>query len=434
MYNERRAANRNRALPSAPKGPLSYPRSRDRLPHRLPKRSYPLRRDDHPREHHYSRHQQQTRYQETPVPSFESLKPRDTRWDVCVAKLQGMSARFAKASGVFPSPSISRVDTLTAEEVKELIGKQQKYEQMRRERQVSQNISGISNSKASKTVHLQGIDFDIISTQTVHTYLENFLASTVIPNVSYEDLKITTRVDGQSLIVECMSSLVATTLLSFQGKQIEEFQCTLQVNRPPDYIASSKPLVRKEQDAQIVDEIIETSSLICVNGISKESLADDLRKVFAEFGTLYSISILLDKLSYDSIGVAFINYMSLNENITYKDIFNNVKEKYQWNCHWACRNRDHRYFQSCDITTMNIKELVDFRTREISKHEHTSTIQILNVLPANQLIGDETDKQFNVFRNEVSQLRGFKDIKVIKPPKDVKSITPEEFVPEYGCQ
>ena len=29
-------------------------------------------------------------------------------------------------------------------------------------------------------------------------------------------------------------------------------------------------------------------------------------------------------------------------------------------------------------------------------------------------------------------MRGFKDIKVIKPPKDVKSITPEEFVPEYG--
>ncbi|TID30799.1 hypothetical protein CANINC_000715 [Pichia inconspicua] len=201
--------------------------------------------------HQQQQHQQsyQRRY-DVKVQPLASFKPKDSKWDITHPRLVGFSAKFVKTNGVFPTPGSVLVDTLSDEVINELKEKQRKLEEQRINSMGSQKLPSPLASKVSRTVIFKGYDVEKHTLQVFHKYLENFLASTVIPNVSYEELEITSRTEADKVIVECVKSVVATTLMSFNMKRIDKFDCVVLVKRPFEYIQLVKNLADAKEGTE----------------------------------------------------------------------------------------------------------------------------------------------------------------------------------------
>jgi hypothetical protein len=367
---------------------------------------------------------------------LESLRIKDTRWDLNNPMLKGMSARFAKSMGVFSSPSDNKLADLKESEIDELLRKQENFEKIRKKRVDQYKLPGPNDSKLSKKVIFEGIDFKKITPQTVHKYLENLLASTVIPNVSYEDLALTTTVkdDENVLEVECVSSLVATTLVSFHMKYIDEFQCKLTVNRPHEYISYSNLDDENDETCDsIKEEIVECSNLVVVNNLPLEVSITTIKEKLSKYGKLHSLVTLIDKLTYESNGVAFFSFKnSLDSEKNLKNILSEILSNEGWNCYLACENAKNDYKQKINVTLENIRELIDFKTNDISRHQITSTIQLHNAISMTDLLDSiKYNKTYEAFKTELSQLQGFENMVLIKPPEGFR-LQVDEVQPEYG--
>lgn len=249
-YNQRNQASYQQRRPRE-NGPYSNDEPR-------PKRQH----SDRGRQHNYHQHgqqqyqnqrQHQQSYQrrtEVKVQPLMSFKPKDTKWDITHPRLVGFLAKFVKTNGVFPTPGSVSVDSLTDEAIAELKEKQKKLEEERINSMGSQKLPSPLAAKVSRTVIFKGYDIEKHTLQAFHKYLENFLASTVIPNVSYEDLEITSRAEEDRVVVECVKSIVATTLISFNMKRIDKFDCVVLVKRPFEYIQLVKDLADTKEEVK----------------------------------------------------------------------------------------------------------------------------------------------------------------------------------------
>lgn len=397
------------------------------------------------------------RYEKIKAVPLESLKLPDSKWDKAPEKLKGLSARFAKSVGIFSSPNYNSLDTLSNENILKLIEQQKKLMQLKKDKLSQQRLLSINDSKISKRVILKGIDFEKNAPQSIHNFFESFLASIVIPNVSYEDLNLTTNVDGDSLIVDCASSLIATTIMSFNSKYISELDTTFEIERPGDYVEYVKSFKENEtnetndesnnknnetaeeiedkedgiKDIDIVEEIIETSTLCCVNNIPKEIDNLKFRKILQKYGNLHSAVLLLDKISYENCDTAFFSFNE-DQKSTQK-ILNEISKNEKWNCFLVCKNKKNNYYQSVDLTRNNLDEYIDSITFDISAHKITSTIQILNVISLDDLMDNEKAKKVSdIFEQELGQMNGFEKLVLIKPPNDFKIYQVDEIQPEFG--
>lgn len=389
---------------------------------------------------------------------LESLQLQDSKWDKAPEKLKGVSARFAKSVGIFSSPNYNSLDTLNNDNILKLIEQQQKLMQLKKDKLSQQRILNINDSKISTRVIIKGLNFEKTPPQSIHNFFESFLASIVIPNVSYEDLSLTTNVNANTLIVDCSSSLIATTIMSFNSKYIPELDITFEIERPGDYIEYIKNFetdrtIKKSnddentenieniekikdkeddrKDTDIVEEIIETSNLFCVNNIPKGMDDIQFRKTLQKYGNLHSAILLLDKISYENCDTAFFSFNE-DQKSTQK-ILNEISKNEKWNCFLVCKNTKNGYYQSVDLTRNNLEEYIDTKTFEISAHKITSTIQILNAISLDDLMDNEKVKQTSdIFEQELSQMNGFEKLVLITPPNDFKIYQVDEIQPEFG--
>lgn len=245
--------------------------------------------------------------------------------------------------------------------------------------------------------------------------------------------------EQKCLEIDCLSSLVATTLISFNMKYVKELDSTLIVERPYDYIAqlhtvqyASEDSTRDSEDS-VKEEIKEFSDLICVNNLPLQISIQSVKEKLLKYGTLQSLVLLIDKLTYESNGNGFFSFKDLkSDGKKSKDIIAEISENEGWSCFLACENPKNHYYQDTIITLNNINDLVELKTHEISRHEKTSIIQLLNVVSIQEFSNlEKLDQVTKIFESELSQLAGFQELLMVKPPEGF-NLQNDELQPEYG--
>lgn len=373
-----------------------------------------------------------------PVQALESFKMADTEWDKFPPRLKGMSARFAKSAGVFSSRSDSILDNLTDSNIESLIKQQENLLKMRNSRLDTQRILGPTESKLSKQIIVKGIDFSITTPQSVQKYFESFLASVVIPDVSYEELALTTEVEEDKLLVDCATSLVATTLMSFHSKYITEIEATPIIERPHDFIEviETKNSVgnnaeSETEEPEVLEQISETAGLCCVNNIPEEITNGKFKEILHKYGNLHSAVLLIGKVTYECCGVAFFSFRDTKKPL--QETLKDIADEEKWNCFPACKNNRNHYFQKGDINVANIRDFIDTKTKDISKHQSTSTIQLLNGISVEDSLDSAKCKQVkDVFEEELSQMNGFEKLVLVTPTEGFRIQQIDEVQPEFG--
>lgn len=406
---------------------------------------------------------------------LESFKLGNSRWDVANPKLEGISAKFVKSVGIYSSPSTNKLGELNDETIKELVMKQKQLQKLRRIKIEGQKLVGPANSQVSKMVVLKGIDLDKTSPQDVQKFLENFFASTVIPKVSPADAKLTVAIDKEenSLIIECASSLMATALMSFNMKYVDELGKTLMVRRPYEYIEQHSDRISLEngkrkdpedveeggvntgneikrddpedderndcklknnnRENTVVEEIIETSALLCINGLPVDTAKNFIREKLLTYGELLSMVTLQDRLNHNLTGTVFCSFRKFkDEDKDLKKIIGEISSDNKWNCFQACVNPKYEYHQDIDLTVHNIREMVSSKREEISVHQETSTIQLLNAISFADLMEKEKAQEtLGIFKSEISKLEGFEKISLVNVPEGFRYKI-DKIRPEYG--
>jgi hypothetical protein len=491
--------------------------------------------DDHPRHNKRPRYDND-RFQggvrirgNAAVVPLESLKPKDSKWDVCPEKFIGMSAKFAKTMGIFSASDqlLKNIDDVT---IQGLIAKQNALlEAHQNWVQVEEAILGLQESNSSKTVILKGVDLDRFSPESVCKYLEGFLAAVVIPNVSYEDLSLSIsvceevsknvtrkvetadsaeetnsdnngktdkekevgtvnngghdvdagdgsegtsvddstsassnrKVDGSTetddstkredvaisryMVVECITSLVATTLMSLNNKNVKEFDCVVNITRPNSYIANAKPLKQaiksneneknseENHSENIMEEIVESAFLIATNVLPEETSTEEIRDKLSKYGKLHSLTTLIDKLTYECNGTAFFTFQDFSAELSStQEVVDAINKDLNWKCFLPCINTKNGYNQKVTITKYNLREYVDMKNEDVSRHRVSCTIQLLNSISAEDLSNDFKYKQVSgAFEESVRELKGYQDFVLVRPSPGDK-INTEELHPEYG--
>lgn len=368
-----------------------------------------------------------------PIVPLDSLGMTNSQWDKYPAKLKGMSARFAKSAGVFSSRSESSLEQLTEENIVNLIKQQNNLLKMRKSRLGTQRIMGPTESKLSKRVIVKGVDFDKVAPQSVQKFLESFLASVVIPDVSYEDLTLTSTVEGGTLVIDCTTSLVATTLVSFNSKHIPELEANLIVERPGDYIeiADSQNQEESLPDVEVLEQIVETSGLCCANNIPEDMSNGKFKEILQKYGNLRSAILLIGKVTYECCGVAFFSFYSTKKSIN--ETIEDINKEEKWDCFLACKNQTNEYSQQCDIKVANVKDFIDTKSKDITKHKVTSTIQLLNSISIEDALDDTKYNQVkDAFEEELSQLSGYEKLVLVRPSQGFRIQQIDEVQPEFG--
>lgn len=368
-----------------------------------------------------------------PSVPLDSLRMTNSQWDKCSAKLKGMSARFAKSAGVFSSRCENSLDNLTEENIINLLKQQNNLLKMRKRTLGTQRILGPAESKLSKRVVVKGMDFDKVAPQSVQKFLETFLASVVIPDVSYEDLALTSAVEEGALVLDCANSLVATTLMSFNSKHIPELEAKLLIERPRDYIEVAESQNREESlaESEILEQVVETSGLCCANSIPEDMSNGKFKEILQKYGTLRSAILLIGKVTYECCGVAFFSFHNTKKPLD--ETIENINREEKWNCFLACKNQTNGYSQKCDIKVGNIKDFIDTTSKDISEHHVTSTIQLLNSISIEDAMDDTKYKQVkDAFEEELSQLNGFEKLVLVRPSQGFRIQQIDEVQPEFG--
>ncbi|GMG28153.1 unnamed protein product [Ambrosiozyma monospora] len=302
-----------------------------------------------------------------PAQSLEQLKPTDSAWDKTPKDYEGASAARAKASGLFPVPGATVKKTLDSGEVKRILNKKK----TNRAISVAQTELTPARSRNSTRLIVSEVDFEKISPQQIQKHFESFIVSSIIPNVEYEDFNLNTYLtpDKTKLIVETSKSLVATALTGLTDRTIPELDVTPHIERPHNYIVLDDQ--HEANPDEIVDEIIESPNLFGLQNIPFGTSREQIIEILSEFGDLESLSVILDKLSYESKGLAFFEFRELK--VSPEELIDSLGKKEidsnNLSCYRACQNTRNLYQQSIDITADTLFDFTDKKTDNITRQK-----------------------------------------------------------------
>ncbi|GME85006.1 unnamed protein product [Ambrosiozyma monospora] len=354
----------------------------------------------------------------------------DSAWDKTPKDYEGASAARAKASGLFPVPGATVKKTLDSAEVKRILNKKK----TNRAISVAQTELTPARSRNSTRLIVSGVDFEKISPQQIQKHFEGFIVSSIIPNVEYEDFNLNTYLtpDKTKLIVETSKSLVATALTGLSDRTIPELDVTPHIERPHNYIVLDD---QHEADPnEIVDEIIESPNLFGLQNIPFGTSREQLIEVLSEFGDIESLSVILDKLSYESKGIAFFEYRELK--VSPEELIDSLSKKEidsnNLSCYRACQNIVNHYQQSVDITADTLFDFTDKKTDNITRQKPGTVIQFLNCLSFDDLLNPtKYSSIYESFKSECSTFGEVQELRIPKPEAGFKEHS-DEMKPEYG--
>ncbi|KAH3665878.1 hypothetical protein OGAPHI_004067 [Ogataea philodendri] len=340
--------------------------------------------------------------------------PRVSLWDKPAEGFEGVSAARAKACGLFTEPGASSRSTDKSEIQRLLSHATTNY---RSSAFQDSKLTPLDSRMAKKLVLTA--DFAVVRPERVKKYLENFLLTNTIPNVSYDNVKLDLQptADRNRMIVNTTRSMVATVLFALTGTDVPELNTMLTFDRPNEYVVFD-PQDKTVPDEPL-DEVIECNQLYAVRnvpfGTPREALVDLLKP----FGKLRSLTQLLDKLSYESKGIAFFELLSDDSNVLDR-LQELVIDDQELEVIKVCENSKHHYTQSAILSAETLFPTLQ-STEKISKHAVSKVVQFINCLPVEDLVDSVRYNDFKVaFETECALHGQFEKVVIPKPPADFR--------------
>lgn len=410
------------------------PRRRDAIP-RSPQRfrgsGYPprsTRRTGRERYGHNNREVRRHHYKfvEVPAdtPSLERLKPSKSEWDVKPHGFEQVSAIQAKDSGLFPGPGSKVNFDFDPEYIKRAISKDS---HMYASVSLKNSKLDPTHSHTACTLVLKDIKFTDYPIRMIQESLQDYLASTVIPGVESSDfdLKFVMLDDHKSAVVTTKNSVVATVLLSLSGITIPSIGTELTFERPHEYISYEK----SANIDDIIPRIVQSSKLICVRKIPFGTEKTEIQKVLEKYGKLKSFVVLLDKVTFESKGIAFCTYKDVQKDVTGKISDEEVGGQ-KLNCIRPCENGTNHYTQNVDLDYVSLLGVAS--QKGISSHENSNVIRFINCVSLDDLLDDTKMAQIEESFKAACEKHGkVIQFQISKPMRGFKRGL-DQLKPEYG--
>ncbi|ODV87410.1 hypothetical protein CANARDRAFT_26811 [[Candida] arabinofermentans NRRL YB-2248] len=370
--------------------------------------------------------------QRSNVVPLDKIKVENSMWDKAPEGYEGYSAALAKSCGLFPIPGAT-AKNLDIEQVKRILNRNQKF------RALSLEDSQLTplDSRISKTLIISGVDFNVVEPEKIQKYFQNFLISTIIPGVNYEDHSVDIRLSNKpdKAILEASKSIVATTLLALNNTEIPELEVSLNIERPNEYIVFNSPASSDGDNGdEVYDDIIESSNLYTLTNIPFDTSREDVIEILSKYGTLRSLSIVMDKLTYETRGIGFFEYKSLN--VSTEEMVDSVNQEEldtnRLKCFRACENKSCGYEQSIKLSAGLLLDVVNSPNHKVSKHKTTKALQFINCFTLDDLTNETKLKGLqDSFQTECETFGKIEKFFIPKPAAGFK-LGVDELKPEYG--
>lgn len=324
---------------------------------------------------------------------MSDLKPENSAWGKTAKGLEGVSAFKAKLVGLFSGPG-SRLDPrLTQEE----INKKLDTNIVVAGKAVEDSVVTPLHSAVSKTIIVKGLCK--IQSAVVSAALKKH-----IQDFGF-DTDVNVRFSGEDAIVEVKSSVMATVLLSLNGKVIESLgEVPLELKRPNEYIQFDDPL---KTYTGIQDSITESPRLLCCNTLSVGPSRDELVTTLSKYGELHSLKLVTQ------LNTMFFEYKNALDTT---DIIKKLESQEKIKAFAVCTNQESSYLQKVRLTSSNFRQMVSKDTPEMTRHKETPVLQLLNMLTVDDLMSPETyDYFFATLEKDFATFEGFVKLDIPKP-------------------
>lgn len=349
--------------------------------------------------------------------SLDEVAGIDSKWGVKPKGFENVTSQRAKLSGLFPLPGYPRPVDFT------------KLEGIVKNRTADGNDIlletskiDLNDSRVASLVILQGVDFDTVDYLKVVEHINKRLSSLDIPEVKEQNIQSKTKTkDNKTLIIEFENNICATICIALSGTKvtINGSEIILNFERPKGYIAQGFISEQEKMD----DNAYKVTLLV-----GEEYEEKDITEAIEKVAPILSFQLLKEKLSQQSIGIAFVNFKledykpavavpkvqelsnTLLENN--KDMIKSIK--------FSCITPNETSIQE---DPSNFESLIKFvKNENISTTKKLRVIQLINAVTANDLIDDE-NYQF-IYADVQQEAKKFGQVLTIRIPRPANEYTP----------
>ncbi|KAG7863718.1 hypothetical protein KL919_001033 [Ogataea angusta] len=362
-------------------------------------------------------------------PSFQNNCPplekiaRVSLWDKPAPGFEGVSAARAKACGLFPEPGEPSRTTDQTEIQRLLSHAATNY----RSQAFQDSKLTPLDSRVAKTLILRA-DFNVVRLERVKKYLENYLLANIVPNVNYEDVKIEMHPtqDPSTVIVQTLRSTVATALFALTGLDVPELNTTLSFERPKEYVVFNPNDTSVPQEP--LEDVVESSQLYVARNVPYGTPREKLLELLQPLGKIRSLAQVLDKLSYESKGVAFFEMVSEDPDVLTK--LNKLAiDEQELQVFRACENPERKYEQAVILSADTLFGVL--QSDKISPHASSEIVQFLNCVAVEDLVDSAKYNDIKVaFEAECSCHGHIEKVLIPRPEGDFRPGMPTK--PEVG--
>ncbi|KAG7892998.1 hypothetical protein KL925_001172 [Ogataea polymorpha] len=362
-------------------------------------------------------------------PSFQNSCPplekiaRVSLWDKPAPGFEGVSAARAKACGLFPEPG-EPPRTTDPTEIQRLLS----HAASNYRSQAFQNSKLTPlDSRVAKTLILRA-DFSVVRLERVKKHLENYLLANIVPNVNYEDVKIQIHPtqDPRTVIIQTLRSTVATALFALTGLDVPELNTTLSFERPKEYVVFNPN--DTSVPAEPSEDVVESSQLYVARNVPYGTPREKLLEVLQPLGKVRSLAQVIDKLSYESKGIAFFEMVSEDREVLTK--LNELAiDDHELQIFRACENPERKYEQAVILSAETLFGAL--KSDKISPHAPTEIVQFLNCVAVEDLVDSVKYNDIKVaFETECSYHGHAEKVLIPRPEADFRPGMPTK--PEVG--
>lgn len=329
---------------------------------------------------------------------LSDLKPANSLWGKTPKGMEGVSAAKAKAVGLFSGPGMKLEPKFSQEEIKKrldanilLVGKP-----------IEDSLLTPLHSKFSRMVIIKNAKD--LQLPLINVFLKKYIQGFGFQEPGELDIRSVDEED--EIIVETKNSLIATVLMSLNGKSLKEFNdIPSNIQRPNEFIQFDDPL---KTNNVLLNIITESPRSLCCNDLPIGSLREDLIKKLEKYGDLHSLTVFNDS------NTMFLEYKNTSLKIT--DIIENIRFDEGLKFFPVCVNNETNYIQKVRLTSSNFNHMVSDTTSEMTKQKQTAMIQLLNMLNIDDLMSNDTyNFLFSTLQKDFGTFEGFIKLEISKP-------------------
>lgn len=356
------------------------------------------------------------------APSLKEITGIDSKWGIKPKGFENVTSQRAKLSGLFPLPGYPRPVDFT------------KLEGIVKNRTADGNDILLDNSKidlndsrVAKLLILTGIDFDDVDYLKVSEYINKHLSRLEVSEVGDQNIQSKTKTkDNKTLIIEFENNICATICMAMNGTStvIDGTQIVLNFQRPNGYIAQGFKSENNSSTNGNVEDNAYKVTLLVGEEYEEADIISSIEKVVP----FISFKLLKDKMTKESIGIAFVNFQlddynprvavpKVQEymNILLRDYSDMIKMT-----KFSCIKPNETSIQESPSDFQALLKFV--KNENISTSKKLKVIQLINAVTANDLVDDE--KYNFIYQDIEHEAKSFGQVVRIKIPRPANEYTP----------